>query len=71
MSSYLFNNIIENFINGNHKALVLPSSMSKTDVELLVGHVTSILGKSKDKPIIDKCKSLIAILKESVTEIKQ
>jgi len=66
MSSYLYNNIIDNFIDGNSNALVLPSSMSKTDTELLVEHVSNILDKSKDKPIIDKCKSLITILKGKV-----
>lgn len=69
MSSYLFNNVIENFIMGNHNSLVLPSSMSKTDVVLIVEHVSNILDKSKDKPIIDKCNSLISILKGKV-EIK-
>lgn len=66
MNSYLLNNIIENFIDGNSNALVLPSSMSKTDVDLIVENVSNILDKSKDKQIIDKCKSLIAILKGKV-----
>ena len=68
MSSYLYNNIIENFINGNHKSLVLPANMSKTDVDLIVEHVSNILDKSKDKPIIGKCNSLITILKGKVEE---
>lgn len=66
MNSYFYNNIIENFIMGNHNSLVLPSSMSKTDVDLIVEHVSNILDKSKDKPIIDKCKSLITVLKGKV-----
>ena len=66
MNSHFYNNIIGNFITGNHNSLVLPSSMSKLDVDMLVEHVSNILDKSKDKPIIDKCKSLIAILKGKV-----
>lgn len=66
MNSYFYNNIIENFITGNSNSIVLPSSMSKTDVDLIVDHVSNILGESKDKPIIDKCKSLITILKGKV-----
>ena len=66
MSSHYYNNIIENFITGNQNSLVLPSNMSKIDVELLVEHVSNILDKSQDKPIIDKCKNLINILKGKV-----
>lgn len=66
MSSCLYNNIIENFITGNHNSLVLPSSMSKIDIELLIEHVSKILYNSQDKPIIDKCKNLINILKGKV-----
>lgn len=66
MNSYFYNNIIENFITGNSNSLVLPSSISKTDVDLIVEHVSNILDKSKDKTIIDKCKSLITILKGKV-----
>ena len=66
MSSHFYNNIIENFITGNQNSLVLPSNMSKIDVELLVEHVSNILDKSQDKPIIDKCKNLINILKGKV-----
>ena len=66
MNSYFYNNIIENFITGNSNSLVLPSSMSKTDVDFVVEHVSNILDKSKDKPIIDKCNSLITILKGKV-----
>ena len=68
MNICLYNNIIENFIVGNHNSLVLPSSMSKTDVDLIVEHVSNILDKSKDKPIIGKCNSLITILKGKVEE---
>ena len=68
MKSHLYSNIIEGFITGNHNSLVLPSSMSKTDVDLIVEHISNILDKSKDKPIIDKCKSLIAILKGKVED---
>ena len=70
MNSCLYNNIIENFIMGNSNSLVLPSSMSKIDVEMLVEHVSNILGNSQDKQIIDKCKNLVAIFKDSITEIK-
>ena len=66
MNSYFYNDVIENFIAGNSNSVVLPSSMSKTDVDLIVGHVSSILDKSKDKTIIDKCNSLINILKGKV-----
>lgn len=66
MNSHFYNNIIENFITGNINSLVLPSDVSKIDVELLVEHVSDILDKSQDKPIIDKCKNLIDILKGKV-----
>ena len=66
MNSHFYNNIIGNFITDNHNSLVLPSSMPKTDVELLVEHISNILDKSQDKPIIDKCKNLIDILKGKV-----
>ena len=66
MNSHFYNNIIENFITGNSSSLVLPSDVSKIDVELLVEHVSDILDKSQDKPIIDKCKNLIEILKGKV-----
>ena len=66
MNSCFYNNIIENFIVGNSNSLVLPSGISKTDVDLIVEHISSILDKSKDKPIIDKCISLITILKGKV-----
>ena len=66
MNSHFYNNIIGNFITGNHNSLVLPSNISKIDVELLVDHISNILDKSQDKPIIDKCKNLIDILKGKV-----
>ena len=68
MNSHFYNNIIEGFIMGNHNSLVLPSNMSKIDVDLLVEHVSNILDKSQDKPIIDKCKTLIDILKGKVEQ---
>lgn len=68
MNSHFYNNIIENFITGNQNSLVLPSNMSKIDVELLVEHVSNILDKSQDEPIIDKCKNLIDILKGKVED---
>ena len=70
MGSCLYSGVIEDFLTGNHNSLVLPSSISKTDTELLVEHVSKILYNSQDKPIIDKCKNLITIFKDSIAEIK-
>lgn len=66
MSGYLYSNIVENFIVGSSNSLVLPSNMSKIDVELLVDHVRDMLGKNQDKQITDKCKNLLTILKAKV-----
>ena len=66
MDSYFYNDIIEGFITGNHNSLVLPSSMSKTDVDLIVEYVSKLLSKSQDTQIVDKCKNLINILKGKV-----